>query len=72
MKCYVCARNGVNREAIGICAVCGMGVCEEHSHYEEETFWRHGFPIPIPQENEPKTLKRLLCLDCYAAIRQMS
>jgi len=71
MKCYVCAENGVDSEAVGICVVCGMGVCEEHSRYEDEAFWRNGFPIPIPHEKSPETLKRLLCIDCYEAMKQI-
>jgi len=70
VKCYVCAQEGVDREAVGICVVCGMAVCEDHSRYEEIPYWRGGFPIPIPQENLPRTLKRLLCLDCYGALKQ--
>lgn len=30
MKCYVCAKEGKDTEAIAICIVCGMGLCEDH------------------------------------------
>ena len=39
MKCYVCAKNGIERDAVGVCIVCGMGVCMEHATLEEITFW---------------------------------
>ncbi len=39
MKCYVCEENGGAggtrfgiRDAVGICQVCGVGVCRQHSH----------------------------------------
>lgn len=31
MKCYVCAKNGESSEAVAVCAVCGMGLCMDHS-----------------------------------------
>jgi hypothetical protein len=30
MKCYECAREGKDTDAVGICIVCGRGVCKEH------------------------------------------
>ena len=39
MKCYVCAEKGVDSDAVGVCIVCGMGVCMEHATVEEVTFW---------------------------------
>ena len=39
MKCYVCAKKGLDNEAVAVCIVCGMGVCMEHATVEEVTFW---------------------------------
>ena len=31
MQCYVCAKAGKQTEAVGICIVCGMGLCMDLS-----------------------------------------
>lgn len=30
MKCYEHAKQGVDKEAVAVCAICGMGVCMDH------------------------------------------
>ena len=35
MKCYVCAKQGVDEEAVAICIICGMGLCLGHAFKEE-------------------------------------
>jgi len=30
MKCIVDAREGTDRDAVAVCAVCGMGLCPDH------------------------------------------
>jgi hypothetical protein len=35
MKCYVCAKQGVDEQAVAICIVCGMGLCLGHAFKEE-------------------------------------
>ena len=35
MKCYVCAKQGVDEDAVAICIVCGMGLCLGHAFKEE-------------------------------------
>lgn len=30
MKCLVDARAGSERDAVGVCTVCGMGLCVDH------------------------------------------
>lgn len=32
MKCYTHAKDGVDRDAVSTCAVCGKGLCLEHSN----------------------------------------
>jgi len=32
MKCYVDAKVGAEKEACAICAICGRGLCLEHTH----------------------------------------
>ena len=35
MKCYICAKQGIDEEAVAICIVCGMGLCLGHAFKEE-------------------------------------
>lgn len=35
MKCYTCAQEGRNMDAVAVCAVCGMGLCLEHAHEQD-------------------------------------
>jgi len=35
MKCYQCAKSGVDTEAVVICIICGMGLCMDHLFREE-------------------------------------
>jgi hypothetical protein len=32
MKCYECAKQNKTTEAVSTCAICGKGLCMEHSH----------------------------------------
>ncbi len=69
MKCYICFNKGVDRDAIAICIVCGMGVCNEHLVREEQPIkdvidWGLGEEI----HKYPRTLPRILCVDCYGAL----
>ena len=57
MKCYVCAKEGKDTEAIAICIVCGMGLCEDHIGHEELEVWTGGYPFPAEKLDE--TLPRI-------------
>ncbi len=43
MKCYLCAEEGKDTDAVAICIVCGMGVCKGHSIKDEISFWEAQF-----------------------------
>ena len=45
MKCYECAKAGKDTDAVGICIVCGRGVCKEHLLHEETPIWEGNYPI---------------------------
>lgn len=45
MKCYVCAEQGKDTDAVAICIVCGMGLCTEHAIREETEIWSGGYPF---------------------------
>lgn len=68
MKCYVCAKGGKDTEAVAICIVCGMGLCMDHAIREEMPMWEGGYPFPMTKET--KTLPRILCGDCHAALHE--
>lgn len=68
MKCYICSKEGKNTDAIAICIVCGMGLCEEHIVHEEIERWSGGYPFP--SEKLDKTLPRILCKRCYEALEK--
>ena len=68
MKCYVCAREGKDTDAVAICIVCGMGVCMEHLVREEVEIWEGGYPFP--SKKLKKTVPRILCQICYDAYQK--
>lgn len=69
MKCYICSEKGVERDAIAVCIVCGMGVCREHLIREEMSV-AEIFDWGIKREEivYPKSCPRILCLYCYEAL----
>ena len=71
MKCYVCAKQGVDKDAVAICIVCGMGLCMGHAFKEELLVkdiidWGFG----EEQITYPHTLPRFICAECKLAIEQ--
>jgi len=62
MQCYVCAKAGKQTEAVGICIVCGMGLCMDHALREDVDFWEGGYPFP--NKKGTKKLPRILCAEC--------
>jgi len=68
MKCYLCAKEGKDRDAVAICIVCGMGVCMDHAIREEVSVWEGGYPFPAKKLK--KTVPRILCPPCYSAYHE--
>ncbi|MDG6220846.1 MAG: DUF2180 family protein [Candidatus Thermoplasmatota archaeon] len=74
MLCYKCAKEGKNTEAVGICVVCGMGLCQEHVHIVEVSFWEismldaHSISGLGLDTKEEKKAPRFLCDECYASV----
>ena len=68
MKCYMCAKEGKDTDAVAICIVCGMGLCMDHAIREEMPLWEGGYPFPMKKEK--KTLPRILCGDCHVALHE--
>jgi hypothetical protein len=71
MKCYICAKLGVDEEAVAICIVCGMGLCLGHA-FKEELIVRDIIDWGFGEERieYPKTLPRFICAECKLAIDQ--
>jgi hypothetical protein len=67
MKCYICAQEGKDSDALAICIVCGMGLCQEHIIHQEIDLWEGGYPLP--SEKIKATLPRILCPYCYKALK---
>lgn len=65
MKCYMCALEGKDTDALAICIVCGMGICMEHLIREDVEIWEGNYPFPSKRFD--KTLPRFLCEWCYEA-----
>jgi len=71
MKCYVCAKQGVDKDAVAICIVCGMGLCLGHA-FKEELMVRDIIDWGIGEERieYPHALPRFICAECKLAIEQ--
>ncbi len=74
MKCYKCAESGVETDAVGICVVCGMGLCMDHANMTEISLWEahqmDGVPLSalgIEKKKETK-VPRILCELCYTRV----
>ena len=68
LKCYICAKMGNDVDAVAACIVCGMGVCMEHSIYEETQVWKGDYPVRL--EKDIEKLKRILCQPCHEALKE--
>ncbi len=71
MRCYQCAKKGVDEEAAVICIICGMGLCMDHL-FREELLVADIVDWGLGRETVeyPRTLPRFICADCKAAIEQ--
>ncbi|HJJ72479.1 MAG TPA: DUF2180 family protein [Methanocorpusculum sp.] len=65
MKWYVCEKMGIDREASGVCIVCGMGLCSEHMVRSDVETFEGGYPFPSRKLKKP--IPRILCPECAAA-----
>lgn len=68
MKCYICAQQGEDSDAVAICVVCGMGVCMDHVIREEVETWEGGYPFP--SKRLPEKIPRMLCPECISVYRK--
>ena len=52
MKCYVCAKEGKDSDAVAVCIACGMGTCMNHTIRKEVDVWEGSYPLP--SKNSPE------------------
>lgn len=69
MKCYTCDQAGESKEAVGICVVCGMGVCSHHAVRKDVPVWLWQGLLP-PKGPMPKSMMRIQCDTCAQALVQ--
>jgi hypothetical protein len=65
LKCYDCLEESKDSEAVGVCIVCGKGLCMEHIKQVEFPM-RGGYPLP--KLNLKKGLPRMMCRECIDSI----
>jgi len=65
MKCYVCAKEGKESDAVAVCIACGMGTCMKHTIRIDVEVWEGSYPLP--SRKLPRKMPRMLCPDCNAA-----
>lgn len=66
LKCYDCAEEGKDTEAVSICIVCGKGVCMDHVKELDVPLKGGGYPLPHKALKKP--LPRMLCKECVDTI----
>jgi hypothetical protein len=66
LKCYDCLEENKDTEAVGVCIVCGKGLCMEHIKQVE--FPMKGGGYPLPHKTLKKGLPRMLCKECIGTI----
>ncbi|MCD4799633.1 MAG: DUF2180 family protein, partial [Methanosarcinales archaeon] len=47
LKCFICDEKNKTEEAVGICIVCGMGLCMEHARRADLEIWEGHYPMPV-------------------------
>jgi hypothetical protein len=74
VKCYVCAQEDKESDAVAICSVCGMGLCLDHVIRDDIVFWERELirtemaKAGDSQYKIPKRLPRILCEECYKVL----
>jgi hypothetical protein len=73
MMCYECALQGAEREAVGMCHNCSIGLCAEHGK-RVKTLVPHptnrSFAPDVPDQEIPTEAERFLCSSCAQAMQR--
>ena len=76
MLCYKCAKEGKEMPAVGICVVCGMGLCIDHVRIAHVTFTEisglegGGTALLGLGGRAERKAPRFLCDECYVGVSQ--
>ena len=62
MKCYICAKEGKETDAVAVCVSCGMATCMQHTVRRDVDVWEGGYPLPA--KKLPKKMPKMLCTWC--------
>ncbi|MDK2892853.1 DUF2180 family protein [Methanohalophilus sp.] len=75
MKCHECEKEGKHSDTVGICIICGRGVCNDHLVREQVPVWEGEYQIRLKcmgDECELKDMQPLLkivCKPCHEALK---
>lgn len=73
MMCYECARQGIERPAVGMCHNCSIGLCAEHGR-RVKTLLAHptnrSFAPSAAEQELPAEAERFLCGSCTQAMQR--
>ena len=64
MKCYVCAKEGKESDAVAVCIACGMGTCMKHTIRKEIDVWEGGYPLPSRKNCQKDAADAMPGLQC--------
>lgn len=77
MKCYDCAQQGKDVDTIGICILCGRGICKEHSVREDLPIMKGEYDVELKcgmgvecSMEDMQHLPKMLCPTCHKAIKE--
>jgi hypothetical protein len=66
MKCYACAKQGKDLDAIATCITCGMGICMDHAIYGEYDVFIEDYRATLAGYKKlPKKLLKFRCSICH-------
>jgi len=73
MLCYECSLQGVERQAVGICHNCSVGLCAGHAKKSATLVARHtnmSFAVGVANLELPERAERLLCPACDGQLQR--
>ncbi len=76
MKCYECAKEGKETDAVGICIVCGRGVCKDHLVREKLPLWEGEYDVRLKcmgascKIKDMQEMLKIVCTPCHDALKE--
>ncbi|ATU07720.1 DUF2180 family protein [Methanohalophilus portucalensis] len=78
MKCFECEKENKKTDTIGICIICGRGICEEHYVREKVPVWEGEYEIRLKcmgdacEIDDMQPLLKIICNPCHEALTENS